>query len=40
MPNANCLGDLLKTADYQLHYLGGASLKFRRQGQFLSHSRL
>ncbi len=38
MPNANCLGDLLKTADYQLHYLGGASLKFAGKGNFyLTH---
>jgi len=38
MPNANCMGDLLKTADYQLRYLGGASLKFAGKGNFyLTH---
>jgi phosphoglycerol transferase len=34
LPGAECLGDLLATAGYQLEYMGGASLEFAGKGKF------
>lgn len=34
LPNATCMGDLLKGAGYHLAYLGGASLTFGNKGMF------
>ncbi len=36
LPNAVCLGDLLRARGYHLAYLGGASLRFAGKGKFLS----
>lgn len=36
LPEAVCLGDLLRARGYQLSYLGGASLSFAGKGKFLS----
>lgn len=36
LPDAVCLGDLLRTRGYQLSYMGGASLSFAGKGKFLS----
>ena len=34
LPGAQCIGDLLADAGYQLDYMGGASLKFAGKGKF------
>ncbi|MET0412336.1 MAG: sulfatase-like hydrolase/transferase [Polyangiaceae bacterium] len=36
LPEAVCLGDLLRARGYHLSYLGGASLNFAGKGKFLS----
>jgi len=36
MPNANCVGDILKSNNYHLEYMGGAELKFAGKGSFLN----
>jgi phosphoglycerol transferase len=34
LPGARCLGDVLRTAGYDLHFLGGADLDFAGKGTF------
>lgn len=34
LPEATCLGDLLKEAGYALHFLGGADIEFAGKGSF------
>lgn len=34
LPKAVCLGDILESQNYQLHYMGGASLDFAGKGNF------
>ena len=34
LPGAVCIGDLLKSVGYKLHYMGGASLQFAGKGKF------
>ncbi|WP_218944326.1 LTA synthase family protein [Marinicella rhabdoformis] len=36
LANLPCLGDVLKEAGYQQHYLGGAKMEFAGKGEFLS----
>ena len=39
MPAAMCMGDVLSTRDYAVHYMGGARLNFAGKGKFFeSHS--
>ena len=34
IPLANCVGDILKNDDYELHYIGGSDLDFAGKGNF------
>ena len=34
MPEAHCLGDMLKNSGYELQYMGGADLSFAGKGEF------